>query len=160
MFGQRARVLGAGSWVGSALLLASAWSPASAAANIDPCSLLTADEATAIIGPLSAGPMPEQGPTVQTPECGFISASDGGVILAVSDAATWETRKSFIRPSDHAVVVPGLGDEAIYADPDEGMYTLVVLARPYVLEIHSTVDSDDGQKLTTAIAEKAVPRLK
>jgi len=146
--------------LGAVQTLTVAQAPVASALDINPCALLTVDEAAAILGPLSAGPVSEPGPTEQPPECGFISGEGGGLIISVADAATWDVRKSFIRPDDHAVTVPGLGDEAIYASSDQGMDMLVVLAKPYVLELHLNIDAERDQQMAVAAAHKALPRLK
>ena len=134
--------------------------PAASALDVDPCSLLTVDEAGAIIGGVQMGPVAEKNPSGQVLDCGFVASAGGLLMVSVSDAEHWEMRKGFLRPDDHLINVPGIGQDAIHISPDDGAHMLAVLTPPYVLEVRTTMDTEQDQQVVMAAAEKALPRLK
>jgi len=142
------------------VLTGSGFTSARSALDVDPCSLVTTDEVTSIIGGVQMGPVAEKNPSGQVLDCGYVASAGGLLMVSVSDAEHWNMRKGFIRPEDHLVSVPDLGQEAIYISPDDGAATLAVLTPPYVLEVRTTIDSDQDQQMVIATAQKALPRLK
>ena len=137
-------------------------STAPKAQAVDPCALVTGAEIEAIVGKLRSGPEPIKGPTGEVLFCKIVTDKGQLVDLGVIDAVNWDFKLGFNKDDkdSHFQKVPGLGDDAFFIAPDHREDELMILAKPYILEVVLTVDAEKNLEYAKAIAAKALPRLK
>jgi hypothetical protein len=121
--------------------------------NIDACSLVTRDEADAIMGKLREAPKPAT--TVgKEKACSYGQNTDGAnATLRLYGADQWDLQKG-IDSEEKMTDVPGLGDEAYYTK--KGTTTdLWVHKGGAVLNVNGSIGIDKAK----GMAQKALSRL-
>src|SRR6266536_884902 len=131
-------------------------SPAASAQTPDPCALFTADEAAAVIGPLSYGPAPIKSDTGVVVMC-QLAKGRSFITVEVKDANRWDYLTD--TGSYHATSVDGLGDKATFLWSDTGASALYVMKSPYILDIGVAGDNVTNLVYARNLAEMALPRL-
>jgi hypothetical protein len=140
----------------------SASSTAPKAQAVDPCTLVTGAEIEAIVGKLRSAQESVKSQTGEVLFCKTLTDQGQLVDLSVIDAVNWDFKLGFNKDNEdsHFQKVSGFGDDAFFISPDHGEDELMILAKPYILEVVLTVDSEKNLDYAKAIAEKALPRLK
>jgi hypothetical protein len=119
--------------------------------KLDPCTLISKEEAAKIIGELPEAPKADAGPRER--DCHYTNAAGAWLKVSLYSSARWGMQKGIVselNPTD----LPGLGEEA-FAVRRGTTYEIWIRKGNCILEISSTV----GAQATERFAERAAQQL-
>jgi len=132
--------------------------PKPSAAQVNPCTLMTASEAEAILGPLRDPP--KLGAT--NDECIYTTTDGNGAFVDLAGDTSWELTRSMDEDNkEDYTPVSGLGEQAFASTDTSGLAQLTIHQTPYIVMVRSgggpNINDTEGAR---KVAETILSHLK